>query len=237
MRNVSFVMVAVSALVFGGLGCAPAQESGSTTGTTDNTNESDLSGAKASSECTLDTLFMSNGFLTELKSSIGTSYIHNYGGQYYPHVEIPGFLDAALPTTDEFGNTLYTIVGFNFGAEDLPSGSTKKARFVATLEAGPGASASLPFAAKQYAAAKAIFTALTRATETTENHVAPHASYDRSWNKVTRASVGGHLVCTSTVYPDTGEARPTYSCSFYDFQRNMVQSFDVKDAGGKCLAK
>ncbi len=236
MRNVSFVMVAASAVVLFGFGCTAPAESAPTATTSDGNHESDLSGAKASGECTLDTLFMSNGFLTELKSSVGTSFIHDYGAQYYPHVEIPGFLDAALPPTDEFGETVYTIVGFNFGQEELPSGSTAKPRFIASLEAGP-APASLPFAAKQHAAAKAIFSALTRAPETTENHVAPKASYDRSWNKITRAAVGGHIICTSIVYSDSGDARPTYACRFFDFQRNMVQSFDVKDAGGKCLAK
>jgi hypothetical protein len=228
----ALVSVAVS---LGSVGCAAPGDGGSEASATSDTSSSDLSGAK-STECTEDTLTMSAGFLFDLRDSMDASLIHDYGGNYFPHVEIPGFLDAAIAPTDDDGDWFYTIVGFSYGQEDVPAGSKAAPRLVATLSAGP-APANLTFAVRQYEAAKAMFTGLTRGVETTEHHVAPKNSYDRSWDKITRTSKAGQFVCTSTVYPDSGDTRPTYECNFYGFTRNMVQTFDAKDAGNKCLAK
>jgi hypothetical protein len=231
------IVASVSLVVsLGAMGCSAPGDAGSTeTQSAGDTSSSDLSSAK-SKECTLDTFWMANGFITDFRDAIDPSNIHDYGSQYWPHIEIPGFFDAAVPPTDDDGEFFYTIVGFGFHKEELPTGSTAQPRLVASLEAHP-APASLPFAANQYDAAKAIFTAMTRATETTEHHVAPKNSYDQSWDKVTRTSAAGRTVCTSTVYPNTGETRPVYACTFYDIIQNGVQTFDPKDAGNKCIAK
>src|SRR4051794_23345192 len=66
----------------------------------------------AGSECVIDTIFVKKGFLADLAASVDVSLIKDYGPNFYKHVEIPKTLDAALPTTDEFGEAINTIHGF-----------------------------------------------------------------------------------------------------------------------------
>ena len=194
-------------------------------------SESELS--RASGECVIDTLFVKKGFIADLAAAVDPSFVKDYGPGYYKHVLIPRTLDAALGG-GEYGEAFYTLHGFDFYPEEVAAGSSAKPRFVATVEGGPEADTKLTLSKKRAAAAKAIFEALTRAVETTENHVVPPAHvYDRSWTKVTRTSPGGRLACVKTTYPN--DPTVLHSCTVFEVERNMVQNYNSKDAA--CLTR
>ncbi len=196
--------------------------------------DSDLSGG--GTECVVDTMFVKKGFLADLSAAVGPSFIKDYGPSYYKHVEIPKTLDAALPTTDEFGESVGTLLGFEFFPEELPAGAKGTPRRLATIGGNPVVDPKLSFAKSRYAAAKALFDAMTRATETTENHVVPPSHvYDQSWTKVTRGSAAGRIVCVKTTYPRTTST--DYTCTFSDVERNMVQAYNTKDTNGHCATR
>ena len=193
--------------------------------------QSDLSGA--GSECIVDTIFLKKGFLADLAASVDATLIKDYGPQYYKHVEIPKALDAALPTSAEFGEAIYTIHGFDYVPEELAAGVAGTPRRLATIAGSPVVDPKLSFAKSRYAATKALFDAMTRASEATENHVVPPSHvYDRSWTKVTRTSPAGRLVCAKTTYP--GSTSAEYTCSFSDVERNMVQAYNTTGTNGHC---
>jgi len=193
-------------------------------------SEDALSGA--GSECVIDTLFVKKGLLADLAASVDPSLIKDYGPSFYKHVEIPKTIDAALAS--DYGEALYSLHGWDFHPEELPSGSTKTPRFVATLAGSTVVDAKLTFAKKRFAAAKALFDGLTQANETTVDHVVPPSHvYDRSSTKVTRTSPAGRVVCDKTTYPDSSSV--DYACTLFDVERNMVQSYNTKDA--HCLTQ
>jgi hypothetical protein len=189
----------------------------------------------SSKECVVDTVIVAPGLLADLKAALGTKYLKNYGPGLYPHLEVRGAFDAAL-STDVTGEFFYTVVGMSYHPERLLDDSGATPRRMATLEAGSVRDAKLKTAKKNFAAAKAMFDAMTRATETVDNHIVPQPSYDRSYVKTTRRSPAGRVVCTSTTYPDQS-GHVEYACTFSDVESNRVQIFDVDDAGGKCLPK
>lgn len=193
--------------------------------------ESDLSGA--GSECVVDTIFVKQGFLADLAASVDPTFIKDYGPQYYKHVEIPKALDAALPTTAEFGEAINAIHAFDYVPEELAAGATAAPRRFATIAGSPVVDPKLSFAKSRYFASKAIFDAMTRATEATQNHIVPPSHvYDRSWTKVTRTSPNGRIACVKTTYP--GATSAEYACTFTDIERNMIQAYDTNGTGGHC---
>lgn len=193
--------------------------------------DSDLSGG--STECVVDTIFVKKGFLVDLAASVDASFIKDYGPKYYKHVEIPKTLDAALPTTDEFGEAINTIHGFDYLPEELAAGAAGTPRRLATIGGSPVVDPKLSFARSRYAASKALFDAMTRASEATENHVVPPSHvYDQSWTKVTRTSPAGRIVCAKTTYPSTTST--DYTCTFTDVERNMVQAYNTSATNGHC---
>lgn len=223
----AFVAAASSLL----LACeTPAPES-SDPGAPASASESDLSAA--SGECVIDTLFVKKGFIADLAAAVDPSFVKDYGPAYYKHVLIPKTLDAAIGG-GEYGEAFYTLHGFDFYPEEVAAGSSAKPRFVATVEGGPVVDAKLTLSKKRSAAAKAIFEALTRAVEATENHVVPPSHvYDRSWTKVTRTSPGGRIACVKTTYPN--DPTVLHSCTVFEVERNMVQNYNSKDAA--CLTR
>jgi hypothetical protein len=200
--------------------------------------EDELSSARGK-ECVVDTVTVGKGLLADVKAAFGAGYLKDYGANYFPHVEIPGVFDAAISSDDEFGEWFYTVVGFSYQAETLPSGSTAKPRQLAALSASPVSDSVLKTAKRNYAAVKSIFDAMTRADESVEDHVVPAGHvYDRAWTKTTRKSPAGRLVCRSTVYPDRGATSAAdYECTFFGVESNHVQIHNTTGTGGKCLAK
>ena len=190
--------------------------------------------AAAPRECVIDTLFVTPGLLQDLRASVGDAYYKEYPGAY-PHVEIPGALDAALPTTAEFGEWFYTVVGFSYDPATVPTGAPTVPGKPATLSAGPVDDPILVTAKRNYAAAQAIFGALTKAHETITSHTA-HGVKDSSWVRTMRTSPGQRIWCSSTTYPDTGDTRPQIECTFFGVERNSVQIYSTA-SGEKCLAE
>lgn len=190
----------------------------------------------ADRECVIDTVVVKPGLLKDFQAALGTQYTHDFGGSVYPHVQIPGVFDAAIAPNDEFGEWFYTIIGFNHEPEKLADGSDGP-RMTVALEAGATDNPTLTTAAKRYAAATAIFNAMTRAKETIkEHHAAPH-TFDESWKIVRRESAAGRVVCEAKTNPDTNETRPFITCTFFDVERTSVQIFSTKDTSGRCLAE
>jgi hypothetical protein len=185
-------------------------------------------------ECVIDTITVTPGLLKDLRASVGDAYYKEYPGAY-PHIEIPGALDAALPTTPEFGEWFYTVVGFSYDPPVVPNGAPTVPGKPATLSAGPVDDPLLVTAKKNYAAALAIFGALTKAQETTTSHTA-QSGKDTSWVMTTRTSPAQRIICSSTTYPDSGEKRPQIDCTFFGVERNAVQIYSTA-TGAKCLAE
>ena len=213
------------------LACSTPSPESSDPGAPASVSESDLS--SASGECVIDTLFMKKGFIADLSAAVDPTFVKDYGPEYSKHVLIPKTLDAAIGGS-EYGEAFYTLHGFDFYPEEVAAGSTAKPRFVATVEGGPVVDAKLALSRKRSAAAKAIFEALTRAVETTEDHIVPPSHvYDRSWTKVTRRSPGGRIACVKTTYPN--DPAVLHSCTLFEVERNMVQNYNIKDAA--CLTR
>ncbi len=201
---------------------------------------SDLTAAAAPSgaECVIDTVRVTEGLLADFRASVGVSFVKQYAGGLYAHLEIPGVFDAALPPNGESGEWFDTILGLDIAPEQLPAGSTAAPRLTATISGGPQYDAALVTSARGYEAAKAIFAAMTRAKETTERHVVPvDQVYDRSWTRVRRASPGGRVVCESLTYPGPAELGPEVSCTFFGIEETHVQVFNPEGTSGVCLAK
>lgn len=190
--------------------------------------------AAAPRECVIDTISVTPGLLQDLHASVGDAYYKEYPGAY-PHIEIPGAFDAALPTTAEFGEWFYTVVGFSYDPPTVPAGAPTLPGKPATLSAGPVDDPLLVTAKKNYAAALAIFGAMTKAHETTASHTA-QGGKDTSWVRTTRTSPGQRIWCSSTTYPDRGDTRPQIECTFFGVERNSVQIYSTA-SGAKCLAE
>jgi hypothetical protein len=184
-------------------------------------------------ECVIDTISVTPGLLQDLRASVGDAYYKEYPGAY-PHIEIPGALDAALPTTAEFGEWFNTVVGFSYDPLVVPAGSQNVPGKPATLSAGPVDDPLLATAKKNYDAALAIFGAMTKAHETTESHTAQGAK-DTSWVRVTRTSPGQRIWCSTTTYPEK-DSRPQVECTVFGVERNSVQIYSTA-TGAKCLAE
>jgi hypothetical protein len=195
--------------------------------------QSSADSTSAPRECAIDTITVNPGLLSDLKASVGDEFYKEYPGAY-PHIEIPGAFDAALGTA-EFGEWFYSVVGFNYQAEKLPPGSSATPQRVAVLTAGPEDDALLVTAKRNYAAAEAIFSSLTKVPEVVTSHTATGVK-DTSWRKATRTSPAGRVECISTTYPDSKEIRPTVECTFHGVDHNMVQIYSTNDTG-KCLAQ
>jgi len=223
-----FLLLGVAATL---LACSNPSPESSDPGASASASESELS--SASGECVIDTLFVKKGFIADLAAAVDPSFVKDYGPEYNKHVLIPKALDAALGG-GEYGEAFYTLHGFDFHPAEVAPGSSAKPCFVATVEGGPVSDAKLTLSKKRSAATKAIFEALTRAVETTENHVVPPSHvYDRSWTKVTRTSPGGRLACVKTTYRN--DPTVLHSCTVFEVERNMVQNYDSKDAA--CLTR
>jgi hypothetical protein len=190
--------------------------------------------AGAPRECVIDTVTVTPGLLQDLHASVGDAYYKEYPGAY-PHIEIPGALDAALPTVAEFGEWFYTVVGLSYDPAVVPNGAPTVAGKPATLSAGPADDPLLVTKKKNYAAALAIFGALTKATETKTSHTA-QGGKDTSWAMTTRTSPAHRIICSSTTYPDSGDSRPQIDCTFFGVDRNEVQIYSTA-SGAKCLAE
>src|SRR4051812_11440147 len=98
MRSALLALPVVFALA--SVGCAdPASEDAAA-------SSNDLVGNDAphgDRECVIDTISVQKGLLKDFQAAVGTEYTHDYGGSFYPHVEIPGVFDAAIAPNDEFG--------------------------------------------------------------------------------------------------------------------------------------
>jgi hypothetical protein len=218
------------------VGCADPASEDAAASSNDLVGTDGANAPHAQRECVIDTISVQKGLLKDFQAAVGAEYTHDYGSSAYPHVEIPGVFDAAISPTAEFGEWFYTIVGFDHQLETLPSGQPGT-RMAAVLQARPIDDPTLATAAHRYDAAKAIFNAMTRATETVkEHHAAPH-TFDESWKIVRRESAGGRVVCEAETYPDTGETRPIITCSFNGVDHTSVQIFSTKDTSGRCLAE
>ncbi len=227
-------MLSLAALVGLGAGCASAEGSADNGATGDDQSAAAVTSSHA--ECITNTLFFTEGMTADFEGAVGATFITNPGGNFFKHIAIPHVLDAVIGTAD-FGNPIDTFTGFEIKTEELPQGSKATPRIIASVDAGPNDDARLTMATKRYQVAKGIFDALTRATETSEHHVAPQNSYDRSFDQTKRASANGRIVCTATTFPGTGEARPTYACQFFGLTQTLVQSYDTAQAGGFCPTK
>lgn len=231
MRSALFALPVLLALASAGCADPASEDAASST--------NDLVGNDAplgDRECVIDTIVTKNGLIEDFAAAVGRAYIHDYGGSFYPHIEIPGFFDAAIAPNEEFGEWFYTIIGFDHQPELLASGEDGP-RMTAILRAGAFDDPSLTTAAHRYEAAQAIFGAMPRAKETTtEHHAHPH-TFDQSWKIVRRESPNGRVVCEAQTNPDTAETRPVITCTFLDIERTTVQIFNTRETGGKCLAK
>jgi hypothetical protein len=223
----------VAALGAFAAGCSTAADSSGAQASADEMVTT-TAAAAAPRECVIDTVTVTPGLLQDLRASVGDAYYKEYPGAY-PHIEIPGALDAALPTTAEFGEWFYTVVGFSYDPALVPTGSPSVPGKPATLSAGPVDDPVLVTAKKNYAAALAMFGALTKAHETTASHTA-QGGKDTSWVRVTRTSPAQRVWCSSTTYPDSGDTRPQIECTFFGVERNSVQIYNTA-TGAKCLAQ
>jgi hypothetical protein len=230
LRSTSHALAFGLGLVAFAAGCStPADSSGAQSSADELTTA-----AAAPRECVIDTLSVFPGLLQDLRASVGDAYYKEYPGAY-PHIEIPGALDAALPTHAEFGEWFYTVVGFSYDPALVPTGAPTVPGKPATLSAGPVDDPVLVTAKKNYAAAQAIFGALTKAHETTTSHTA-HGGKDSSFVTTTRTSPAQRIICSSTTYPDSGDTRPHVDCTFFGVERNTVQIYSTA-SGAKCLAE
>lgn len=218
-------------LSFAAVGCSEEVVDGSAAAASEVTST-------ASRECVIDTVVTEKGLLADFRDAVGPSFIKDYGGSFYPHVEIPGVFDAALDPSGEYGEWFYTVVGLDIEPEELPASATGRPRLTAVLSGTPTVDPLLATGARNFRAATAIFDAMTRAKETKEVHIVPpdHV-YERSFVRTTRASAEGRVVCSSTVFPDSGPGAAEISCTFFGIERTHVQIFSSGDTGGKCLAE
>jgi hypothetical protein len=189
-----FVVVSSLVSIFAITGCGgapPASNDSNDSSPTPESRADDL--RSTSSTCDQNEVFVKQGLAQDMRDTLGASFVKNYD------VRVPG----SIVAYDSYGGDMI----------EAPLGTSASAASVFSTNPGGPFSATIAgsagrtdkFSTRGFAAAKALFVAMTGATETT--------STDQGWTTTVRTSKAGRFSCQERTQ---NGALKDASCSFGD---------------------